>query len=123
MKQIFVINSDLKMTAGKLAVQVAHGETYYMQHIKTECRYTNLPSSIEIMQRYNSWLPLMKKVVLKATEKELRALIWSLKDKVLAFPVHDAGLTQIPPNSFTCICVEPLEDSIANNLFSHLKLA
>jgi len=32
-KQIFIINSDLKMSAGKIAVQTAHGATYYMQHV------------------------------------------------------------------------------------------
>ena len=29
LKQVFIINSDLKMGKGKIAVQVAHGEVIY----------------------------------------------------------------------------------------------
>jgi len=30
LKQVFIINNDLKMGKGKIAVQVAHGEVEYM---------------------------------------------------------------------------------------------
>lgn len=121
-KQVFIVNQDLNMTKGKIAVQVAHGEVYYMQYLME-----GTFDKDEIIDRYISWTDeedgLMKKVVLKATENELNDFVVELPFKnVTAFIVYDRGLTQVSPNSFTCICVEPLTEEKCNELFGHLKL-
>lgn len=123
LKQAFIINSDLKMGAGKVGVQTAHGATLYMNHV---CDHGH-SSEDEIYARFLKWFTdeenLMKKVVLKATEIEMVNLSWTLKNKgVWAYPVIDRGLTQVPKDSFTCLVVEPISEEEYDNLFRHLKL-
>jgi len=123
-KQVFIVNSYLKMGRGKIAVQVAHGEVYYIEEVlesifegETLTKYDNY-----IKWRYDE-NGLMKKVVLKATEKEMDLILMELAIKEIAvFAVYDRGLTQVAPNSFTCICVEPLPEEQCTELFGHLKL-
>lgn len=134
MKQIFVINKDLKMRKGKVAVQVAHGETYYMDRIlQIFCKdllsrkdkiiglriETPTPSEINLMDSYDKWFNThMPKIVLKATEQEMIEFETNLKEKgIWTHRVYDLGLTQVPENSFTCLVVEPLAQS-----FNQFKL-
>lgn len=128
MKQIFVINKDLKMDKGKAAVQVAHSETYYMDKIlQIFCKdilsrtdgvlgvVMEKPtlSEINLIDSYDKWFNThMKKIVLKATEQEIIEFETNLKEKgIWTHRVYDLGLTQVPKNSFTCLVVEPLEQS------------
>lgn len=115
MKQIFIVNQDLKMGKGKIAVQVAHGETLYMGHahifkVGTE-EYTN----------HREWLMnLMTKIVLKAPHVEIVFLKHELSALGIKFcVVLDAGLTQVPSGSLTCLCVWPLPDT---SRFDRFKL-
>lgn len=120
-KQTIIINSDLNMGKGKIVAQALHGEVYYMMAVK------KAPSGSEKKVTFKKWVSeeggLMKKVVLKATENEMNDIILKLKDiNVWHFLVHDAGLTQVEPGSFTCMAVEPLEENFSDQLFRHLKL-
>lgn len=121
-KQVFIINQDLNMSKGKIAVQVAHGEVYYMQYLMES------PMDKEmLLDNYIIWTDeengLMKKAVLKTTEKELHNFVAELPVKgITCFVVHDRGLTQVTPDSLTCLCIEPLLEEKCNELFRHLKL-
>lgn len=121
-KQVFLINQDLKMSAGKIAVQVAHGEVYYMEVVLAP----ESDKEKEMTQRYNDWrfrdTCLMKKVILKATMNEMHEFTWKLKERIWAYPVFDRGLTQVPADSFTCLIIEPLLEEKCDELFGHLKL-
>ena len=113
MKQIFVINKDLKMRKGKAAVQVAHGETYYMYQIMFQRKTTNLHLNFD--KWFNTHMP---KIVLKATEQEMIEFETNLTEKgIWTHRVYDLGKTQVPANSFTCLVVEPLKQS-----FNEFKL-
>ncbi len=129
-KQIFLINSDLKMSSGKIAVQVAHGETLYMDRI-LEHIIQHHAKSDDIYVRYNNWreiteeddIGMMKKIVLKSTESEMRDIHYKLKSlNIWSCLIFDRGLTQIPEHSLTCLVVEPLEESQCDSLFGNLKL-
>ena len=118
LKQVFIINSDLKMGKGKIAVQVAHGEVFYMELAFDE---GNLRP-----ENYNSWRndddELMKKVVLKATEDQIHEIVGELCfQKIWCSVVHDRGLTQVPEDSLTCLVVEPLPEEQCDKLFENLK--
>lgn len=125
LKQIFVINKDLKMSKGKIAVQTAHAEIYYMDRVlqlfckdilnRTEGIEIEKPtlSEIKLIDNYDKWFNSdMHKIVLKATEQEMIDFETNLKEKrIWTHRVYDLGKTQVPENSFTCLVVEPLEQT------------
>lgn len=126
LKQVFIVNSDLKkMRKGKIAVQVAHGEVLYVEHILVPKKDSNDLENGENFFNYLEWRKdgLMKKVVLKATRDEMLFLLGELaKLNVWNEIVIDRGLTQIPADSMTCIVIEPLDEEMADHYFGHLKL-
>jgi peptidyl-tRNA hydrolase len=105
------------MGKGKVAVQTAHGEVFYMN-------YLNQPYSSGHTE-FAEWIKdgVMKKIVLKAPEQEFLDIVKMLNEKVIWFHlVRDMGLTQIKEGSPTCIVVEPLLEEKTEELFGHLKL-
>lgn len=126
LKQIFIVNTDLKMRKGKIATQVAHGEVEYMQHIRDSENKSDICHTIRYM-RYIKWRDdhnnMMRKIILKANyERILSAIHVCEKLNIWHHVVHDKGLTQVEPNSLTCIVVEPLTEQSSNVLFADLKL-
>ncbi len=123
LKQAIIVNKGIKMGVGKIAGQCCHGETLYMKHIHSG------KATYETVNRYYNWLAeevepigLMKKIVLKATKEEMEHIISVLNGQVWFALVFDKGLTQISPESNTCIIVEPLPEEEYDKLFRHLKL-
>lgn len=125
-KQVYIVNSDLGMGKGKIAGQVAHANTYYMEEILLYVE-GQAPENERLFERFVVWREeehgLMKKIILKATETEMQKILCDLAVKEIEkFAVYDRGLTQIESGSFTCIVVEPLEEEKCDELFGHLKL-
>ncbi len=108
-KQVIVVRDDLKLSRGKLAVQVAHAAII---------GYERADKSI-----VEAWkLQGQKKIVLKVPD--LRKLM-EIKEKAerLGLPtgvVVDAGLTEVPPGTVTAIVIGPDEakkiDKVTGNL-------
>ena len=121
LKQVFLINTDLGMRKGKIAVQVAHGEVYYMSEIENALFEED---SIANYENYQKWLNTdMPKIVLRSTEEQMKHMMNELKDREIWYhEVHDKGYTQVEPDSFTCLVVEPLEEETYNELFKQFKL-
>ena len=63
---------------------------------------------------FKAWIGFdMHKIVLKATEQEMIDFELRMKEMdIWTSRVHDLGKTQVPENSFTCLIVEPLEQSV-----------
>jgi len=129
LKQVLIVNSDLKMGRGKIAVQIAHGEVAYMRHIMHSVvdyiQSTNVYT--EQMRRYHRWQTgennLMKKVVLKAPKHVMiEQASKAMARNIWYHCVYDRGLTQVPENSLTCIVFEPLPENRCDELFGDLKL-
>ena len=131
LKQIFIVNKNLGMRVGKIAVQVAHGETLYMSEIGA-CKCLSVVFDLEdkehqMKENFKLWTKdgLMKKIVLKSTKEEMLMMIGALDiigDDIWFDIVYDKGLTQVPANSMTCIVFEPLDEKEAYARFSYLKL-
>lgn len=126
LKQVFIVNSDLKMGKGKIAGQVAHAEVYYMEELMLYLEGKS-PENEKLYERFVKWREdedgLAKKIILKASEKEITNILFSLASlEVETFAVYDRGLTQISEGSFTCIVVEPLEEEKCDELFGNLRL-
>ena len=125
LKQIFLVNTNLKMEKGKIAVQDSHATIMYMEKV------TGLNADAHMQERYDIWraktskdsIGMMKKIVLKSTESGIRDMYIKLKSQgIWTYMIFDKGLTQIPENSLTCLVVEPLEESQCDVLFGDLKL-
>lgn len=131
LKQAIIVNKNLKMDKGKMVVQAGHGMCYYMAEIiSCYLEASNFGESGEdedrMLKRHQEWTKdkVMKKIALKATEKEMKAMSYHLtiNRNIWSYQVHDMGLTQVPENSFTCLVVEPLPEKMYDELFGHLKL-
>lgn len=98
-KLVVVIRDDLPMTPGKLAVQVAHAA---------------VSCAIDARSRKADWFAKwyregQRKVVLRAEDlEELRVL--EAKAARAGLPralITDAGLTELPPETTTCLGIGP----------------
>ena len=113
-KQIIVVRSDLKLSTGKLAVQVAHAAV--------ECA---LESKKNNSKWFNKWYREgSKKVVVKVnSENEF----YSLKDQaeklnIVTKIIEDAGYTEIPPGTKTALGIGPAPKNIIDQVTKDLLL-
>ena len=110
MKQVIVVRKDLKLSKGKLAAQVAHASF----------------SSSQLASRtaVKTWeKDGQKKVILAAGMKQLTEI--KKKCRKLKIPcslVSDAGLTEIPSGTITCLGIGPADDSKIDKLTGSLPL-
>lgn len=104
--QYFVVNSELNMSAGKVAVQVAH-----VVSIISDCNQQNIT--------YWKWKKEnnQKKIILRGKQKDLERLI----DLGFYF-IRDKGFTEIPADSLTCVGLPPMLKSEAQKYIKRLQL-
>lgn len=113
-KQVIVLRVDLKMTKGKIAAQVGHAAV----------------SAAEEARRHrpdwwSAWLNEGQcKIVVKAqSEQELLEI--ERKAKELKLPtalISDRGLTQLPPNTITCLGIGPAPSNEVDKITGKLNL-
>ena len=113
-KLVIIVRDDLKLSTGKLAVQVAHAAV--------NCAFISKKNSNKL---YSSWnREGQKKVVVRAFDLEH---LYELKDKAERMQlttslITDAGLTEVPPNTVTCLGVGPGANDIIDKVTGELKL-
>lgn len=91
-----LVNKDLTMSSGKVSAQVAHSIVNYMEEL-----FTSRASDYLV---YRTWkMGGQKKIVLQASQSLLEEL--EKNDKYGRLAIRDNGLTEIPPNSLTAICL------------------
>lgn len=100
MKLAIFVRKDLDMRTGKIAVQIGHASVMAYRN--------NIPSLSE--QWYEEG---QKKIVLKVPDEETLKKIeqFSTEHYVDSYRVIDFGLTQIAPNTWTCLAVGPDDDA------------
>jgi PTH2 family peptidyl-tRNA hydrolase len=98
-KQVIVFRSDLKLSKGKTAAQAGHAAMSAAEEARKHHK-----------EWWNAWMKEgQRKIVVKVrSEKELLELEKQAKD--LALPcalIVDRGLTEIPPDTVTCLGIGP----------------
>lgn len=113
-KQVMVAREDLNMSAGKLAVQVAHASLKAAEEARNENR-----------EWFKSWFKEgQKKVVVSVSSKEK---LDKLKEKAenLNLPnglITDAGLTELEPGTTTVLAVGPAPNEDVDKITKKLPL-
>lgn len=113
-KQCIVIREDLKLSSGKLAVQVAHAAVMAVERAERMDRST-----------VSNWKSEgQKKVVLKAPGvPDLYRLREDAERAGIASAiVIDAGLTEIPAGTVTALGLGPAHEKIMDRVTGRLKL-
>ena len=114
-KLVIVTRDDIDISGGKLAAQVAHAA---------------VTCAIEAKARKPKWFAAwyregQRKVVLRAKDLEhLRDL--SAKARKLGLPqalITDAGYTELPPNTTTCLGIGPAPETEVDRVTGSLPLA
>ncbi|MGP8076088.1 MAG: peptidyl-tRNA hydrolase Pth2 [Thermoplasmata archaeon] len=113
-KMVIVVRAELRLTAGKAAVQVAHAAV--LLALEAEKRSS---------AAFRSWSSAgQKKIALVApTLPDLEAL--ARKARSLGIPwvlVEDAGFTEVPPGTKTCLGLGPAPGSEIDQVTGGLAL-
>src|SRR5439155_25515833 len=113
-KTVIEVRTEIDMSRGKLAVQVAKAAVMAALEAKARNR-----------KWFAEWIAEgQKKVVVKGGSlPELRAL--QAKARSMHLPralVEDAGLTELPPGTVTCVGIGPGPNAIVDQVTGHLPL-
>ena len=111
---MIVVRTDLGLSKGKMAAQVSHAAV--------NCAIKSKKSD---SSNFNNWFSEgQKKVVLKASEEsELRKLQRHAREMgLISSLITDAGLTEVPPGTVTCIGIGPSSDSDIDSITGNYSL-
>ncbi len=110
-KQVIAVRRDLRLSRGKLAVQVAHASLEAYKH-----------SDGKVRQGWESGGA--KKVVVRVDGlREIQEL--HRKARSLKLPcalIRDAGRTELEPGTVTALGIGPVEEAEADRLTGNLKM-
>lgn len=111
MKQVIIVRSDLKMGKGKIAAQACHASIGSFK--KTD------PDKVRRWEIDGS-----KKVIVSVKSlDELLEIYESVRDSGISYYlVRDAGHTQIPAGTITCLGIGPDDDEKIDKITGDLKL-
>ena len=113
-KLVVVVRNDLGISHGKMAAQVAHAAV----SCALECRKGR-------KEWFDEWYAEgQRKVVLKAkSEDELHALEREARSRKLTTAlIADAGLTEVPPGTVTCLGIGPAPEGEIDRVTGSLPL-
>ncbi len=113
-KQVIVVRTDIRMSKGKLAAQVAHAAVSSF--------YKTLQNSPQYARR---WLDdRQPKVILKVSSlEELYKVKKDADEKgILNSLIEDAGLTELPPGTITCLGIGPAPKDLIDEVTGKLNL-
>ena len=110
MKQVIVFNSDAVMTIGKMIAQGAHGSLGSVM---------NTPMTDRVI-----WFQVgQKKVVLKTNLSDLLEIQKkAVENKLPNILIKDAGHTELPYGTVTCLAIGPAQDDKIDALTGRLSL-
>jgi len=113
-KLVIAVREDIEFSPGKMAAQVAHAAVM-----------ASLEAKAKTTKWFSEWIREgQKKVVVRAESlgelRELEAAARRLK--LCTALVQDAGMTELPPGTVTCLGVGPGPDNIVDQVTGDLPL-
>lgn len=97
-----LVNEDIKIGKGKLAGQVGHVVCTYMYRTYIKDYSGQLIDIPENNQTFlDDYMGTQKKIILKCPQSKLE----DLEKDGRFIVIRDKGLTQLEPNTLTCVCV------------------
>ncbi len=113
-KQVIAVRTDLGMSKGKMAVQVAHGSVSAAERAR-----------VTKQEEWRAWMREgQKKVAVKVISEEevlelrRQAVTHSLPHAI----IRDAGMTELPPGTLTVIGIGPAKTQAVDAVTKDLKL-
>ena len=114
-KLVIVVREDLKISPGKMAAQVGHAAVSCALRAKDKDK-----------RLFSNWMDEgQRKVVLKVGGLPELERIERMAGSagLIASRIVDAGLTEIPPGTVTCLGVGPAREADVDKITGNLKLA
>jgi PTH2 family peptidyl-tRNA hydrolase len=113
-KQVIAVRTDLGMSRGKMAVQVAHGSLSASENARR--------SHQEVWRAW--YREGQKKVAVKvASEEELLELRRAaISHRLPHALIRDAGMTELPPGTITVLGIGPARAQDIDKVTGNLKL-
>jgi PTH2 family peptidyl-tRNA hydrolase len=113
-KQVIVVRTDIKMSKGKIAAQAGHAAVSAAEYARK-----NRP------EWWNPWINegQCKIAVKVSSEKEILDL--ERKARIANLPIAlivDRGLTELPPETTTCLGIGPAPSNKVDSVTGNLRL-
>lgn len=97
-----LVNENIKIGKGKLAGQTAHASlTWLYRNFIKDYSGNHIEITEEMQNFLDDYMEVQKKIILKCPQSKLEELEKEQKYIV----IRDKGLTQLKPNTLTCICI------------------
>lgn len=109
LKMYILVNEDVKIGKGKLAGQVGHAVASYMYGFLHE-------EDVSVLDLYMN--TAQKKIILKCPQSKLE----ELERDGYCVVIRDKGLTQLEPNTLTCVNLGIWNDETVPQWVKKLKL-
>lgn len=113
-KQALIIRSNLKIGKGKIAVQCSHAAVSAAEEARNH-----------FPQWWKAWLQEgQRKIALKVPDLEtlLKLEDTATRNRLPVCLVRDMGLTQVPPDTVTCVGIGPAPSNLVDKLTGGLSL-
>jgi len=110
-----IVREELNMSGGKIAAQCSHAiqkllVKYFFLQVFLASKKALPKNELKHLEMTQKWIEnLSRKVILKADDKEWERLKKEFHSE--CFIVVDAGLTEIPANTETVMCLWPIHKS------------
>ena len=136
LKQIFIVNNDLKMGKGKIEKEILKGHELYFNEInKIKSNLINgfhSEHTIRMNDNYNEFNNDVydNEIIYSASSNEIFVNIGILslfnemlsKQKLWYDIIFDKTISEIPVKCMTGIVIEPFDEELVQHHFKHLKL-